>query len=274
MKIVTNKGAYLELDINEFEDDLTINTSKYNNLWFIKQDKLIIKDIISVLNDQRNFFAPKYKEEGERVDVFIYFKNSEKTLKIENVNRANVKIKISEKTNFQFQIKINEDDLNFYIKEEYISGIVIKAKDYKENIIKGNELFILLKDSVKFIKLENVETKKQINAGSQLIIFASNNQKEIYFINLIAFWLNKKEKTGNYNYVIGYKNNNKIILKNKNKIEYEYTKSAGIKLDINDDSITYITSCSDIDYIKQTKSHTKQEVSSIKSKNKLIIKDI
>ena len=69
------------------------------------------------------------------------------------------------------------------------------------------------------------------------------------------------------------KNNKKIYLKNKNKINY-YCEDELLKISIKDDSIIYSAYSSEIDYIKPfEKNASNAEKTSAKS-NKMYIKDI
>mgnify|MGYP001042518648 FL=1 len=273
MKLITKTGSHLEVDMSKLDDDLRI-TSQKNNLWCINRENLFIKDIVLILNDKRKKIT-KDLENGNLPthDLYIYLKDNKNPFKIENINKENIEINISESTNYDFDLKISHKDINFYVKEEYITGLVLKSKKLETEEFKDNKLFISLENYEKLIEIENNQAIKKIQRESELIIYANSLKKEAYFKNVKSFWLNKNINTGNFNYVIGLKNNKKIYLKNKNKINY-YCEDELLKISIKDDSIIYSAYSSEIDYIKPfEKNASNAEKTSAKS-NKMYIKDI
>lgn len=273
MKLITKTGSQLNIDMSKLDDNLRI-TSQKNNLWCVNRKDLFIKDIVLILNDKRKQITKNLKEEQLPThDLYIYIKDSKSPIKIENISKEYLKINISENTNYDFELEIQHEDINFYIKEEYISGLILKSKKLKNEEEKNNKLFVSLENYENLIEIENNDVIKKIQKKSELILFANSLKEEAYFKNVRSFWLNKNINTGNFNYVIGLKNNKKIYLKNKNKINYNY-ENEELKININDDSIIYTTYYSDIDYIKKIEKNESIVGKTSDQANKMYIKDI
>lgn len=275
MKIVTKSGSQLEFDIKKLKEDLKIQASDINDLWFINVNGLLVKDIVLLVNDRRKVEKIPYQETDiHKHDVLIYLKDSKKPIIIENIDKEDINIKISENTNYEFDIKFKTENVNFYLKEEYITGIVIKSKESSDVNVNNNKLYVSLSNYDDLIEIEDNEKLQKIDTEKDLIIHSKSDKQECYFRNVSSFWLNKKIKTGNHNYIICLKNNKKIILKNKEKINYTYDKKKGLILNIKDSSIVCAAYSTDIDYIKSFENHIEKGVSKDSPKNKSYIKDI
>lgn len=274
MKLVTKTGSNLEVDMSKFDGDLRISSQEKNNLWYIHRDDLFVKDIVLIINDKRKKITQNTEEHDLPThDLYIYIKDSKTPFKIENLNKENVKISISESTGYEFELNIEHKDINFYVKEEYIAGLVLKSKKLENEEVQENKLLVSLENHENLIEIENNQTIKKIQRANELIIYAKSLKEEAYFKNVKSFWLNKNIETGKYNYVIGLKNNKKIYLKNKNKINYNYEDEI-LKIEIEDDSIIYSTYSSEIDYIKPFEKNTSNAEKTGNQSNKMYIKDI
>tara|TARA_Y100000588_G_scaffold151755_1_gene165765 strand:+ start:1446 stop:2270 length:825 start_codon:yes stop_codon:yes gene_type:complete len=274
MKLITKTGSHLEVDMSKLDDDLRITSQKKNNLWCINREELFIKDIVLILNDKRKKITKNLEEENIPThDLYIYLKDAKNPFKIENINKENIEISISENTDYDFELKFSHKDINFYVKEEYITGLVLKSKKLETEEFKDNKLFISLENYEKLIEIENNQSIKKIQRESELIIYANSLKEEAYFKNVKSFWLNKNIETGNFNYVIGLKNNKKIYLKNKNKINYHYEDEL-LKIDIKDESIIYSAYSSEIDYIRPFEKNAPNAEKTSDQSNKMYIKDI
>ena len=221
MKIVTKSGSQLEFDINNLKEDLKIQSSEINELWFINTEGLLVKDIVLLVNDRRKIESKIYQETDiPKHNIYFYLKDSKQPVIIENINKEDINIKISEKTNYEFEIEVKTKDLNFYIKEEYITGVIIKSKEISDINENNNKLYVSLENYDSLLEIEDNEKLQKIDTEKELIIYSRSKKQECYFRNVISFWLNKKIKTGKYNYLICLKNNKKIKLKNKQNINY------------------------------------------------------
>lgn len=273
MKLITKNGSQLNVDMFELSSNLNINLQK-DNLWCVNREDLFIKDIVLILNDKRKEITKNLKEEKLPThDLYIYIKDSKNPIKIESINKEYLKINISENTNYDFELEIKHEDINFYVKEEYISALILKSKKLENKEEKNNKLFVSLENYENLIEIENNESIKKITKKSEIILFTNSLKEEAYFKNVRSFWLNKKINTGDFNYVVGLKNNKKIYLKNKNKINYNY-ENEKLKIDMKDDSIIYAAYCSDIDYIKLIEKNSLSTGKTRNKNNKVYLKDI